>query len=238
MATTDLQLPAGVGWTEWADAAAQAAGLAGYVAEHLCAALAGREHALLVVSGGRSPVAFLEALSGQELDWARVCVSLADERWVPESHPDSNAGLVRRHLLRGAAAKARFIGLYQPAASLDEAAQAADRHLHELPLPIDVLVLGMGDDGHTASLFPASPGLEQALDPQGGRRCLPMWAPSVPHQRLTLSRPLLASARVQLLAIQGQAKLATLRAALAAPEERVMPVKAFLQSPLSIHWCP
>ncbi|CRR77338.1 6-phosphogluconolactonase [Pseudomonas aeruginosa] len=157
---------------------------------------------------------------------------------MPESHADSNAGLVRRHLLRGEAAKARFIGLYQPAASLEEAAELADHHLHELPLPIDVLVLGMGDDGHTASLFPNSPGLDLAMDPRGTRRCLPMWAPSVPHQRLTLPRAVLAAAKVQLLAIQGQSKLATLNAALAVEDERRMPVRAFLRAPLTIHWYP
>ena len=194
MAISELKLPAGVGLQVWGSAAEQARGLAAEVAGRLRSALAEQGQALLVVSGGRSPVAFLEALSEEPLDWSRITLSLADERWVPESHADSNAGLVRRHLLRGEAAKARFIGLYQPAASLEEAAELADHHLHELPLPIDVLVLGMGDDGHTASLFPNSPGLDLAMDPQGTRRCLPMWAPSVPHQRLTLPRAVLAAA--------------------------------------------
>lgn len=238
MATIDLNLPAGVRWTAWESPVAQARGLAAQVAEQLRAALAERGHALLAVSGGRSPVAFLEALSGEALDWSRVSVTLADERWVPESHPDSNAGLVRRHLLKGAAANALFCGLYHAAASLDEAAAIADRQIGELPLPIDVLVLGMGDDGHTASLFPASPRLPEALDPASARRCLPAWAPSVPRQRLTLSRALLAASRVQLLAIQGDGKLATLKAALAADDEQRMPVRAFLRAPLSIHWCP
>ncbi len=220
------------------EAGEPARGLAAEVAGRLRSALAEHGQALLVVSGGRSPVAFLEALSEEPLDWSRITLSLADERWVPESHADSNAGLVRRHLLRGEAAKARFIGLYQPAASLEEAAELADHHLHELPLPIDVLVLGMGDDGHTASLFPNSPGLDLAMDPQGTRRCLPMWAPSVPHQRLTLPRAVLAAAKVQLLAIQGQSKLATLNTALAVEDERRMPVRAFLRAPLTIHWYP
>ncbi|KAF1057335.1 MAG: 6-phosphogluconolactonase [Pseudomonas citronellolis] len=238
MASTDLQLPAGVSWSAWGSPLAQAQGLAAMVAQTLRNALVERGQALLVVSGGRSPIAFLEALSGETLDWSRVLVSLADERWVPEVHPDSNAGLVRRHLLKGAAAQATFSGLYQAAGSLDEAAAISDRHIAEWPLPIDALVLGMGDDGHTASLFPASPGLDEALDPAGTRRCLPMWAPSVPHQRLTLSRALLQAARAQFLAVQGEAKLATLKAAIAAKDERQMPVSAFLRSPLSIHWCP
>ena len=238
MATIDLNLPAGVSWTAWEKPAEQARGLAAKVAQELRAALAERGRALLAVSGGRSPVAFLEALSAEQLEWSKVTVTLVDERWVPESHPDSNAGLVRRHLLRGAAANAVFCGLYQPAASLEAAAERAERQLAELALPIDVLVLGMGDDGHTASLFPGSPGLAEALDPAATRRCLPGWAPSVPHQRLTFSRAALAGARVQLLQLQGPAKLATLRAALADNDEKHMPVRAFLRAPLSIHWCP
>lgn len=238
MAISEPKLAEGMAWKTWESAAEQAKGLAAAVADALRAALAERGQALLVVSGGRSPVAFLEALGSAELDWPKVSVSLADERWVPESHPDSNAGLLRRHLLKGAAARAHFIGLYQPAASLDEAADKADRFLHELALPIDVLVLGMGDDGHTASLFPGSPGLVDALDPVSRRRCLPMWAPAVPRQRLTLTRAVLQGARVQLLAIQGEAKLATLSMALNDNDEQRAPVSAFLRSPLSIHWCP
>lgn len=103
---------------------------------------------------------------------------------------------------------------------------------------IDVLVLGMGEDGHTASLFPGSPNLEQALSTGCERRCLPMQAPSVPRQRLTLTLPLLASAQLTLLAVQGQAKLATLATALAGEDEAAMPIRAFLRRPLEIHWCP
>jgi 6-phosphogluconolactonase len=139
--------------------------------------------------------------------------------------------------LRGPAAAARFIGLYQPAADLEQAALKADQALAELP-PIDVLVLGMGDDGHTASLFPGSPNLHDALQVDCPRRCLPMRAPSVPHQRLSLTLPLLTSARLPLLALQGQGKLETLAAALAAGEVASMPVRALLHSPLEIYWCP
>ncbi|WP_205903872.1 6-phosphogluconolactonase, partial [Pseudomonas viridiflava] len=96
--------------------------------------------------------------------------------------------------------------LYNVAGSVEEAALAADKALAELPL-IDVLILGMGDDGHTASLFPNSPNLTEALSLDSERRCLPMLAPSVPHQRLTLTRRLLASAKRPILSVSGQAKL-------------------------------
>ena len=164
-------------------------------------------------------------------------VSLADERWVPVEHADSNAGLLKRYLLQGPAAKAQFLSLYNASASLAQAAEQADRLLAELP-KIDVLVLGMGDDGHTASLFPGSPNLAEALQVDGTRRCWPMLAPTVPHQRLTMSRALLASAQVTLLSISGQSKLATLSDALAGDDVAAMPIRAFLQPTLEIYWCP
>ena len=237
MAISKLQLPAAVKAHELADARALAATLARDVAERLRAAIAAKGQACVVLSGGRSPVPFLERLAAEALDWSKVTVSLADERWVPVEHADSNAGLLARHLLKGAAAKARFIGLYQQAENLELAAANADQALADLPA-IDVLVLGMGDDGHTASLFPASPNLEAGLDPAGPRRCLPLLAPSVPHQRLSMTRSLLASAAFIALSVQGQSKLATLRAALAGNDLTEMPIRAFLHDPLDIYWCP
>lgn len=237
MAISELQLPANVTAHDFANPALQAEGLARDVAERLRTAIAARGEATLVVSGGRSPVAFFHSLAAQPLDWSKVVISLADERWVPVEHADSNAGLLRQHLLQGAVAKARFVGLYRPAATLEAAALEADQALAELP-GIDVLVLGMGDDGHTASLFPASPNLAEGLQADGVRRVLPMLAPSVPHQRLSLTRRVLATAGATLLSVQGPGKLATLRAALAGDDLTEMPIRAFLQDPLEIYWCP
>ncbi|WP_343598450.1 6-phosphogluconolactonase [Pseudomonas sp.] len=237
MAISDLKLPAAVQVHDLADARTLAATLARDVAERLRAAIAAKGQACVVLSGGRSPVPFLEQLAGEQLDWTKITVSLADERWVPVEHADSNAGLLARHLFKGPAAKARFVGLYQQAENLDAAAAIADQALAELP-PIDVLVLGMGDDGHTASLFPDSPNLVEGLDPSSKRRCLPMLAPSVPHQRLSMTRPLLASAAFIALSVQGPGKLATLRAALAGNDLSEMPIRAFLHDPLDIYWCP
>jgi 6-phosphogluconolactonase len=237
MAICELEFPQGQIARDFDNPQQLAEALAANVAEHLRTAVAANGVATLVVSGGRSPVAFFQALAEQPLDWSKVVVSLADERWVPVEHADSNAGLLRRFLLQGPAAEARFIGLYNVAQSLEEAALVADQTLAELP-PIDVLILGMGDDGHTASLFPKSPNLSEALDLNSSRRCLPMLAPTVPHQRLTLTRQLLASARLPILSVSGQAKLDTLRAALAGDDLAEMPVRAFLDSSLEIYWCP
>ena len=237
MAISELKLPAAVRVHDLEDAKALAATLAHDVAERLRAAIAGKGQACVVLSGGRSPVPFLEKLAIEQLDWAKVTVTLADERWVPVEHADSNAGLLAHHLLKGAAAKARFVGLYQQAENLDAAAADADQALSELP-PIDALVLGMGDDGHTASLFPNSPNLAEGLDPNSKRRCLPMLAPSLPHQRLSMTRSLLASAAFIALSVQGPSKLATLRAALAGDDLSEMPIRAFLHDPLDIYWCP
>jgi 6-phosphogluconolactonase len=207
------------------------------VAKQLSDAIDARGTATLVVSGGRSPVAFFQNLAKQKLDWSKVVVTLADERWVPVEHVDSNAGLLKRYLLQGPAAKAQFLSLYSASANLEQAAEQADRLLAELPA-IDVLVLGMGDDGHTASLFPNSPNLSDALKVDGTRRCYPMLAPTVPHQRLTMSRALLASAKTTVLSISGQSKLTTLSAALAGDDVAAMPIRAFLQPTLEIYWCP
>lgn len=237
MAIYELELPEGLIAREFGSPALLANELAAAVAEQLLTAINANGVATLVVSGGRSPVAFFQSLAQQALDWSKVVISLADERWVPVEHPDSNAGLLKRYLLQGPAAEARFIGLYRATSSLAEAAQDADQALAELP-PIDVLVLGMGDDGHTASLFPGSPNLSEALRLDGQRRCLPMLAPTVPRQRLTMTRQLLASARLPILSISGQAKLDTLRTALAGDDLAQMPIRAFLNSSLEIYWCP
>ncbi len=172
MAISELKLPQGVTAHEYRSPALLADGLANDVAEQLRAAISARGEATLVVSGGRSPVAFFQNLAKQGLDWSKVTVSLADERWVPVEHVDSNAGLLKKYLLQGPAAKAKFLSLYSAAANLEDAAEQADRLLAELPA-IDVLVLGMGDDGHTASLFPNSPNLSRS---PAGRRHPPLLA--------------------------------------------------------------
>lgn len=223
---------------ECTDAMVSAEMLANRVAMCLRGAIAKRGQALLVVSGGRSPVDFFICLSQIPLDWACVFVTLADERWVPPDQPDSNERLVKRYLLQNEARDARWQGLFQSADSLDEAAEKAENALAALPWPIDALVLGMGEDGHTASLFPASPGLAAAMSGAGanGRRCLPMQAPSPPLERLTLTAPVLAGAGECFLLLQGRQKYEVLKQALTCLDRyEELPIRFFLRRPLAIY---
>lgn len=237
MAISDLSFPAAVRTYTANDATQQAQTLATAVAKALEQALEQKDSASLLVSGGRSPIAFLEALSDYPLDWARIQVGLVDERWVAPDHPGSNEALVRTHLLRHQAAAASFVGLYTPAANLDQAAKHASQNLRVLKRPIDVVVLGMGEDGHTASLFPGNPALAHALSSDCSALCLPMQAPVAPHPRLTLTYPILRAAAHLFLAVQGVAKLETLRQAMQS-EPHQMPIRAFLDQPLELYWCP
>lgn len=198
-------------------AEALALDLAGFVAQRLREGLAERGQALLVVSGGSTPMPFFKALSGMDLDWSRVWVTLADERWVPPDHADSNERLVRQGLLQGPAAKARFQPLFNGAASSEMAQVAVDEALASLPWPADVVVLGMGGDGHTASLFPHAPALPNALAEGAGPRCLPVAAPAAPNvpvPRLSLTRRALLDTRDLVVHVTGAPKLALLEQAM------------------------
>ncbi|PXF32940.1 hypothetical protein WH50_02000 [Pokkaliibacter plantistimulans] len=192
----------------------------------------------LAVSGGRTPTRMFQALAEQECRWPDTLVTLVDERWVDEQHADSNGALVRRHLLQHQAAAATFLPLYQSGEQVS--AQATiEETLKQLPAALDVAVLGMGNDGHTASLFPEAEQLAAAMDMQQPARSLFVQPPVAPHLRLTLSRAYLSASKTLILHIQGEDKLATLQQALAEDDEMAMPIRAFLPLPqLEIYWCP
>lgn len=215
--------------------AALSAALATDVAQRLQRAIGERGQASLAVSGGKSPVPLFAALRQHPLPWAQVTVLLVDERVVPHTHADSNTALVRQHLLQGAAAAARFVPFFEDNPDIDTLAasdeglaalaNAANARLDGLPLPLDVVLLGMGEDGHTASLFPGAPGLAHAL--HSGDAVAGVRPATAPHARLTLTLPRLLQARHVALSISGAAKRAVYAQACAS-ESEALPVSLVL----------
>jgi len=215
--------------------------LAGEIAAQLARAIAARGLASLVVSGGRTPVRLFETLRGLELDWSRVCVALADERWVDPKDEASNERLVRDELLKDKAGTARFLGLKNAAPSPDLGAVSAWETFARVPRPFDLTLLGMGDDGHTASLFPGSPNLRSALNPAAAAGCVGMWAPSAPQARLSLNLSALLDSRRIVILIAGEAKWRTYTAASRAGAVEEMPVRSVLRqqrTPVEVIWSP
>jgi 6-phosphogluconolactonase len=188
--------------------------------------------ATLSVPGGTTPGPIFDTLSGVDIDWANVAVVLNDERWVPESSDRSNTRLVRQRLIRGRAAQARLIPLYAPAETPEEMLPALEDGLRP-HLPISVLLLGMGADMHTASLFPGADRLEDALSPQAPI-LLPMRAAAAGEPRITLTAPVLKAAFHIHILITGPEKRAALDRALTLPPSEA-PVRAVLDS-ATVHW--
>jgi 6-phosphogluconolactonase len=227
--------------TKFANNDALSRTLSARLAASLKAAIAARGLASLVVSGGKTPIQLFERLRCEDIDWSRVCVALADERWVEPSDAGSNEKLVRDVLLKGSAAKARFIGLKNAAPTPDLGAVSAWETFARVPRPFDALVLGMGDDGHTASLFPGSPNLPRALNAAAVAGCVGMWSPVAPHARLSLNLSALLDSRRIVLLIAGAEKWRTYCTANDSGDVRDMPVRAILRqqrTPVEVMWAP
>lgn len=221
-------------WIACKTSADQQASLTSSICTALRAAIAEHGQAVLAVSGGRSPVPLFHALRDADLDWSRVLVTLVDERFVPTDHPDSNEKLVREHLLVGPASAAQFRGLVSDAHDLAGSVAAANRSYQ----PITVALLGMGEDGHTASLFPDAPELAAGLDPSHPYAYLSVIPPAALHARISLSLSALLGAKQVLLAIAGEAKLSVYQAASAAPSA-ALPISALIhqtQVPFDAYW--
>ena len=195
-------------FTQTANAAASAQVLADAVAQNLRDVLAQQDRATLAVSGGKSPIAFFQALSQQDLDWARVNITLVDERIVPTAHADSNTGLVRQHLLQHRAAAATWLPVVDDDAdegSLKNSAAAVEFALQHYTQP-DVLVLGMGGDGHTASIFPQAPQFADAVRPDYPQPLLHTTPITAPYERISMTLAAIEATPHVYLAIAGADK--------------------------------
>ncbi|MCV2864356.1 6-phosphogluconolactonase [Albidovulum sediminicola] len=208
--------------------------VADLLASELSAALRQNDWASFCAAGGTTPGPVFDILSAVKLDWDRVTVFPSDERWVPETSERSNARLLRQRLLTGRAAAARLLPLYADAPSPEHVVETLAAEI-EPSLPISVLLLGMGADMHTASLFPGADRLEDALA-DDAPILVPMRAPGAAEPRVTLSARVLADAMCTHILITGAEKReALLRAQSLPPEEA--PVRAVLDA-ATVHWAP
>lgn len=226
-------------WHGFATRGELASAFADVVAGRLAEAIAERGEALLAVSGGTTPANFFAALSEQPVEWEKVVVTLIDERFVPMASPRSNAALVRANLLRNKAANARFVPLYHEAESIEAAANMADANLRRLSWPLDVAVLGMGNDGHTASFFPDAGNLAELLNPAAENFVMPVHAQSAGEPRLSLSMARIVEARFLALHIEGAEKRESFDGAMGkSPPKPIRTVIDASPRPVEVFWAP
>lgn len=240
MKATDPKLPAEM--TEFADRDSLAAALADAVAKTLEAAIEKNGGASLAVSGGSTPKKFFDTLSKAKIDWTKVTVTLVDDRVVPPDHERSNERLAYEHLLRNEAMKAKFVPLWSDASDhVDTLAEHASSAIGHIDRPFDVVILGMGADGHTASFFPEGNNLAGATDPAGKTPVMSMLAPGAGEPRLTITLPRLIEATMLVLHIEGEEKRRVLDQAREGGPEEDMPIRAVLKNaprPVSVYWAP
>ncbi|MBT8446473.1 MAG: 6-phosphogluconolactonase [Gammaproteobacteria bacterium] len=213
---------------------AVAAALAGAIGRGIAA----RGSATLVLSGGGTPGPAYGRLFEMDLPWQAVTLTLADDRCVPEDSPASNAGMVNALRAETPAAAARFVPLYAPGS-----AGSCNPDVSALPRPFDAVLLGMGEDGHTASLFPHAAGLAAALDPDGEATCVSLTPDplpdNAPYPRVTLTAAALADAGEIMLLLVGADKLAVYKQAMADGDAEAMPVRAVLRqrrAPVTVYY--
>jgi len=214
------------------------------IADALEADLDANGKALLLLSGGNTPAPVYRALSEADLDWSRVHVGLVDERWTAPDSAGSNARLVRETLLRARAASAIFMPLIDTLDDADRTASEASKTFASLGLVPSVIVFGMGDDGHTASLFARAGGLDHALSTDEAYASIDAIgcedAGAWPT-RITLTPAIFARAKTRLLLIHGATKRHILERALAGDDVRELPIRSVVQSggtPLQVLWYP
>jgi len=220
---------------------AWAAAIAARLEATLAAAVIANGKAFFAGAGGSTPAPIYTALARADIDWARVVVTLVDERYVPETSLESNARLIREVLLAGPAAAARFVPLYQSEVTVDRAAARASHALAAEGGRFDAVLLGMGEDGHICSMFPNSPTLKTLLSPELKPTVL-----GVPHgrdgmapslERLSINLPYLVQASRVILGLKGAAKRVVFERE-ATGDPRIQPIAALIAAgvPLEVVW--
>lgn len=209
------------------------------IAQLLSDAIDARGKASLLVSGGRTPLPLFQSLCQADIAWDKVDVSLVDERWVDEQDDASNTKLVKQNLLVEKAAAARFVDMKSPESDAADAVSACEGRLATMSQPFDVLILGMGEDGHTASLFPCSEQLQAGLDMNSGNVCIATQPTTAPHQRMSLTLPAIVASRNIFLHLTGDKKREVLKDALANSSATEKPIVAVVNAAaVTLKWAP
>lgn len=213
------------------------------IVSRLTASVSSRGAASLAVSGGTTPGVLFDALSVQNAPWDKVFVTLSDERWIAPNQDGSNEKLVRTRLLQNLASGAKLVPLKTLDASPDAAEAKVDAAIAAMPRPFDIMLLGMGDDGHTASLYPHAAGLDAALDLAKPNLVQAIHADSAvaTGKRMTFTLRAILDSKLIVILIRGEEKLATYRKAAAGTDTHEMPVRAVLhqtQAPVQVYWSP
>ena len=213
--------------------------LAESISQILNQAIKEKGKASIAVSGGSTPKGLFSILSKTDIDWSKVTVTLADERWVALDSKDSNTRLVHENLLQNKAAAAKFFHLKQGEEFSEDTLNDLNIAANKSLLPLDVLILGMGEDGHTASLFPCSKQIKQGLETD--EALLKVIPTTAPHQRITFSFKALQRSENTFLHLCGENKKIVLEQALSGQDVLAMPIRAFLHHPTlktEVYWAP
>ena len=201
------------------------------ILEELQSAIDEKGEASLLVSGGSTPKPLFEQLSKTLFAWEKVSVGLCDERWVASSLEESNAHLVKKYLLQKEAAKATFVGMYEEGSDIYTAQKVCSQKMQKLA-PFDVVILGMGSDAHTASLFPDNERLEEAFDLKNPNLCIAIEPETAPFLRMSLTLHAILSAQNIYIHFEGQEKIGVYEEAIAGEDIYKMPIRSVLNQTL------
>ena len=209
------------------------------IAERLAARLDAQSGASVVVSGGTTPDRCFDLLSEKPLDWRRTQIVLSDERWVPPDDDASNERLVRDALLKGEAVPAKLLSVFSMTTGIQARCDEIDQQIRLGPFPFACSLLGMGEDGHFASLFPDAENLEEGVDVDGEQLCIPVSTKASPHPRVSLTLAALARSDAIVLLMFGDNKLEVYEQAKRKGSK--LPVAHLLKqkkAPVHVYWAP
>ncbi|VWX46724.1 6-phosphogluconolactonase [Novosphingobium sp. 9U] len=231
-----------VEWWEYDDAAEMASAVAGDIGFIIESALDARGAAVIALAGGETPLPIYEKLAAAKLDWKRVTIIPGDERIVPLGDPLSNVTVLAKHFLPKGARVMPIVPNALP--DYKAAGGSADALMQDLHWPLDLCLLGVGSDGHTASIFPG-PDYDEALSGPKERRALGVMPDPLPADapvpRVTLSLAAITTARALMIAVTGQDKRKVIETAIKQGKSSAFPIGRVLAStelPVDIHWAP